>query len=159
METWELVARESVRDVVARYNAYGDSGRMTDLLELFTEDAVMDMDGSVFTGRAAIGAGFVDAGRQFVAFAKKVQAPRDLPVLRHYTSTHVIDVTSPATARCSSYFLTFMAHGPDHWGSYADELAEVDGRWLIAKRVVRVEGATRGGMGAETLARLGRGGC
>jgi len=27
MEIWELVARESVRDLVQRYNANGDSGR------------------------------------------------------------------------------------------------------------------------------------
>jgi hypothetical protein len=158
VEVWELVVRESVRDVVARYNAYGDVGRMTELLELFAEDAIMDMDGNVLEGRADIADGFLAAGRDFVAFAKKINAPRDLPVVRHYTSTHVIDVTSTTTASCRSYFLTFTAHGPDHWGSYADELAEIGGSWRIVRRQVRVEGATQGGMGAETLARLGRGG-
>jgi hypothetical protein len=158
MEIWELVARESVRDVIARYNAYGDSGRMDDLLELFTQDAVMDMDGEVFEGRQAIRDGFVAAGRSFVAFAKASNAPRDLPVLRHYTATHVIDATSPTTATCSSYFLTFLHHGPDHWGSYSDELREADGRWQISRRRVAVEGAVAGGMGAQQLARRGKGG-
>jgi hypothetical protein len=155
---WELVARESVRDVIARYNAYGDSGRMPELLELFAEDAVMNMDGAVYEGRAAIGDGFVAAGRDFVSFAKRKQLPRDLPVLRHYTATHVITATSPTAASCSSYFLTFLAHGPDHWGSYHDELGVRDDRWRILSRKVLVEGAAPGGMGAETLARLGRGG-
>ena len=27
MEVWELIARESIRDCIARYNANGDSGR------------------------------------------------------------------------------------------------------------------------------------
>ena len=35
MELWELVARESIRDLVARYNANGDSGRFDQVLELF----------------------------------------------------------------------------------------------------------------------------
>lgn len=158
MQLWELVARESVRDLLARYNAYGDSGRMPELLELFAEDAVMDMDGTVYEGRAAINEGFVAAGREFVSFAKRKQLPRDLPVVRHYTATHVIDVSSATTATCSSYFLTFLAHGPDHWGSYHDELGVRDERWRIVRRRVVVEGATPGGRGAEDLARLGRGG-
>ena len=158
MEMWELVARESVRDVVARYNAYGDSGRMDELLQLFTDYAVMDMDGEIFEGRQGIRDGFVSAGRNFVAFAKASNAPRDLPVLRHYTATHVIEATSPTTATCSSYFLTFMHHGPDHWGSYADELREADGRWQISRRRVVVEGAVAGGMGAQQLAQQGKGG-
>jgi hypothetical protein len=79
-------------------------------------------------------------------------------VLRHYTATHVIDATSPTSAAASSYFLTFLHHGPDHWGSYHDELGVRDDRWRILSRKVLVEGATPGGMGAETFARLGRGG-
>jgi hypothetical protein len=158
MEIWELVVRESVRDVIARYNAYGDSGRMDDLLSLFTDDAVMDMEGDVFEGRQAISDGFIAAGRQFVVYAKQSNAPRDLPVIRHYTATHVIEPTSPTSATCASYFLTFLHHGPDHWGSYHDELREVDGRWQIARRRVVVEGATKGGMGAQEFARRGKGG-
>jgi hypothetical protein len=158
MELWELAARESVRDLIARYNAYGDGGQMTDLLELFTEDAVMQMEDDVFEGRPAIADGFVAAGRRFVAFAKASGTPRDLPVLRHLTSTTVITVTSPTTATAASYFLTFMHHGPDHWGSYHDEFRAVDGRWSIARRRTVVEGATAGGMGAQELARRGKGG-
>ena len=42
MELWELEARESIRDLVARYNANGDSGRFDPMLELFAEDATLD---------------------------------------------------------------------------------------------------------------------
>ena len=30
METWELLARECIRDTVARYNHAGDTGRFDD---------------------------------------------------------------------------------------------------------------------------------
>ena len=41
MELWELTARESIRDLVARYNANADTGRFDQVLELFAPDAVM----------------------------------------------------------------------------------------------------------------------
>ena len=46
MEHWELIARESIRDLVARYNANGDSGRFDPMLELFAEDATMELPGA-----------------------------------------------------------------------------------------------------------------
>ena len=42
---WELVARESIRDLVARYNANGDSGRFDQVMALFAPDAVMEIEG------------------------------------------------------------------------------------------------------------------
>ena len=38
MEMWELLARESIRDLVARYNANGDSGRFDPVLNIITRD-------------------------------------------------------------------------------------------------------------------------
>ena len=43
MELWELVARESIRDLVARYNANGDAGRFDQVWTLFADDAVMEL--------------------------------------------------------------------------------------------------------------------
>ncbi len=42
MESWELDAREQIRDLVARYNAKGDAGRLDDMLELFAPDAELE---------------------------------------------------------------------------------------------------------------------
>lgn len=51
MEMWQLLARESIRDLVARYNANGDTGRFSQVRELFSVDAVMDIgDGKVYRG-------------------------------------------------------------------------------------------------------------
>ena len=55
MELWEIEARESVRDLVARYNANGDSGRIEQMVELFAEDAVLLIAPSAeYVGRDAI---------------------------------------------------------------------------------------------------------
>ena len=54
MEIWELVARESVRDLVQRYNANGDSGRFGPLLDLFAEDASMELKGRIYRGHGEI---------------------------------------------------------------------------------------------------------
>ena len=56
MELWELDARESIRDLVTRYNSNGDTGRFPQVLELFAPDAVMETvtpDGAahVYRGR------------------------------------------------------------------------------------------------------------
>src|SRR5436305_4632163 len=54
MEQWELAARESIRDLVARYNANGDAGRIEQVLTLFAPDAVLDIEGTVYAGHAEI---------------------------------------------------------------------------------------------------------
>ena len=43
MEPWELIAREAARDLVARYNANGDAGRLDEVLALFRADAVLEV--------------------------------------------------------------------------------------------------------------------
>ncbi len=35
MEMWELIARERIRDTLARYNWSGDAGRIEDLTQAF----------------------------------------------------------------------------------------------------------------------------
>ena len=50
----ELAARECIRDLVARYNMSGDSGRIAELVALFAPDGELEVDGSVYRGRAAL---------------------------------------------------------------------------------------------------------
>ena len=39
----DLLAREGIRDLVARYNSYGDTGKFELLWPLFADDAVMEV--------------------------------------------------------------------------------------------------------------------
>ena len=139
MEIEQLVARESIRDLVARYNANGDSGRYEQVLGLFTPDAVLEADDVVHAGHDAIRGMFAAAGAAFTGAGP----------LRHFTATHQIDVTGPDTATGRAYFAVVMAHGLDHWGRYLDDYVRRDGRWRIARRRVLVDGAAEGGWAAS----------
>jgi hypothetical protein len=142
MEHWELVARESIRDVIARYNANGDAGRIDDVIALFAPDAVLDVMGTAHTGHAEIRGMFSQAMSDIAA------DPAHPAALQHHTSTVQIDVLDQTRARARSYFQVLMAGGLDHWGRYVDEFGLVDGRWLFTHRKVTVSGATAGGWAA-----------
>ena len=138
MELWQLVARESIRDLVARYNANGDAGRFDAMLALFAEDAVLEVPDGAHTGRAAIRA-------FFEAVAKRTGPDKSARLVRHFTATHQIDVVSEREARGRCYYAVLTERGLDHWGRYLDEYRHVDGRWLFWRRKVTVDAGTPGG--------------
>jgi ketosteroid isomerase-like protein len=129
---------EAIRDVVARYNLYGDSGRFDELLSLFSDDATLVTDEASYDGLAQIRGLFETAAGP-------------LPErIRHFTGTFVVEVDGDrGTSRC--YFQVLTAAGLDHWGRYRDELVRVDGRWLFSRREVRVDGLTPGGWADQRL--------
>jgi ketosteroid isomerase-like protein len=136
---WELVARESIRDLIARYNANGDSGRFDDVLALFADDAVMDAGGTAYIGKAGIRSLFDGTAAGFDG------GPRGL---RHFTATSQIDLASPERATARSYYQVLLGDGLDHWGRYLDEFSVVDGRWLFTRRRVTVDGTVPGSWAA-----------
>lgn len=147
MELWELVARERVRDLVARYNANADAGRFEEVAALFADDAVMELvgaDGGTrrFEGRegivsllagtkAAWGPAREDAGSRGAGTRHHV---------RHFVATHQVDVVDRDHARGRSYYLVLMGHGLDHWGRYVDDYGTRDSEWLITRRRVLSDG-------------------
>jgi SnoaL-like domain len=158
MELWELAARESIRDVIARYNANGDSARWDDLEELFDPDAVMDIDGTIYEGRAAIMGMFratqtAVIGQDAESAAEPLKhttmaewiARGNKPFIRHFTSTTQIDVTGETTATARSYYLVIAVHGVDHWGRYVDEFRHDGSRWRFSRRTERLDAAVEGG--------------
>jgi hypothetical protein len=136
MELWELVARESIRDLVARYNANGDSGRIDEMLALFAPDASMEVGGSWHHGREEIASVFTLGADRFAKVPHFTH-------LRHSTTTLQIDVVDRTHAKSRCYFFVMMDHGLDHWGRYIDEFGVVDGRWLFTKRRVLIDKETR----------------
>jgi SnoaL-like domain len=146
MEMWELVARESIRDLVARYNANGDAGRLDQIVECFAPDAVMEVDGKPHRGREAIRRVFAGAVESFHEW------PRP-SLMRHCTSTLQIDLQSPyrATSRC--YYQMLMGHGLDHWGRYLDEYGLVEDEWRFVHRREFVDGMIDGSWAAFAIAR------
>jgi hypothetical protein len=163
MELWELVARESIRDCIARYNANGDSGRIDQMVEVFAPDGVMETHGNRYEGRPAIHAFMSSVVEQGRVDEPTVTEPAELtptqewiargrtPFIRHFTATTQIDVISETEARARSYYLFITVHGLDHWGRYLDEFAPVDGRWLITHRREITDAAFAGGWGDTTI--------
>lgn len=143
MELWELVARESIRDLVARYNANGDSGRFPQVLELFADDAVMEInDGEIYEGIERIETIFTGTRDR----VKTIDAPDGKLYMRHHTSTLQIDLIDEHHAKGRCYYQVLMHDGLDHWGRYIDEYEQRDGRWLFTRRKVTVDGFVPGGM-------------
>lgn len=138
VELWELIARESIRDIIARYNANGDSGRIDHMMKLFAEDAVMELSNDQrYHGRQAIRDFFSSIAEQ------SAQAPERL-ILRHYTSTLQIDIFDKIRAKGRCYFFVLTEDGLDHWGRYIDEYYCLHNKWLFKNRRVFVDGHSPG---------------
>lgn len=152
MEHWEIEARESIRDLVARYNANGDSGRIEQMLELFAPDAVLQISpGGEHVGRTAIAA-FLGS----IAEGTRRERERDAEAvrfIRHYTATHQIDVLGRDSARGRCYYAVLTDRGLDHWGRYLDEYRRIGDRWCFWRRTCTVDGRADGswaGRGASS---------
>jgi ketosteroid isomerase-like protein len=150
MSPAELAAREAIRDLVARYNALGDAGRLDALCELFAEDGVLELDAGRAAGRAALRALFERA-------AEEARAGGGLRLLRHFTATHVIDLADDGRASGRLYYQVLTERGLDHWGRYLDAYRAEGGRWRFAHRRVTVDGLVPGGWAERTQRRLAAG--
>ncbi|MEY4362412.1 MAG: hypothetical protein RL391_1718 [Actinomycetota bacterium] len=126
------VDREAIRDLVARYNANGDSGRFAQVRELFAADAVMTIDGD----RSYSG---IDEIMTIFSSTKSTTAGA-LTHVRHFTATHQIDLVDEQNATGRLYFAVLTDIGLDHWGRYVDGYTKSSGRWLFASRKVSVDG-------------------
>jgi hypothetical protein len=133
MHTAELIAREQIRDAIARYAHFADGGRFEDLAALFAEDGTLEIAGRpALSGRAAIVA--------FLNSVKRAPEPGNQPFIRHHVSSVRIDVQGADEATAASYFFVITEHGPDHWGRYRDDFVRVGDDWLFKRRRVRVDG-------------------
>ena len=137
----DVLARESIRDLVTRYNSYGDAGRFDQLWPLFADDAQMEIrnppDAPVtHSGIEAIKGIFTGAQDRV---REQLAASRPAYV-RHSTSTHQIDLIDGehATGRC--YYSVIGPDGLDHWGRYIDRYRKVGARWCFEHRLVTVDG-------------------
>ena len=126
----DLLAREAIRDLVVRYNAYGDSGLFDRMIELFAPDATVEIGDVAHVG-------LDELRRVFSGVSAQTSGHGDRPApLRHCTATHQIDLVDATTATGRCYFFVLTAVGLDHWGRYLDEYRVVDGEWRFARRRV-----------------------
>ena len=133
MHPEELIAREQIRDAIARYAHFADGGRFAELTTLFAEDGTLEIAGRPpLRGRAEILA--------FLESVKRTPEPGTSPFIRHHVSSVRIDVQGTDEATSASYFFVITENGPDHWGRYRDDFVRVGDAWLFKRRRVRVDG-------------------
>jgi hypothetical protein len=139
VQTWELVAREQVRNRYAAYNHSGDRFRLDDLVACFAEDGVLEIKGAApLTGRTAI--------RDLLSGSRTEPAPdAEVPQIRHFVASLVFTSVAADRVESSAYFQVLTQHGLDHWGRYRDVLVPVGGDWLFQHRLVAVDAMTPGG--------------
>ena len=137
MELWELVAREQIRDTLARYNWSGDAGRVDGLAETFCVDGVLESRGTApLRGRSEIVA-FLGGVTANIADNVHVK-----PVVRHNVSNLLFNAVAPEQAQVSCYFTVVTHIGLDHFGRYRDTLVPDGGTWLIKHRKVSTDWAS-----------------
>lgn len=137
----ELLAREAIRDVIARYTMAGDRLKEDEFVAVFTEDAIMESDGVPtadgfrYEGRDQI--------RQWISRWRNrpegAAATHQATFVRHHLSTSLIELTGAGTARARTYWVAHTDIGPDHAGYYLDSFRKEAGAWLIAHRRVRMD--------------------
>jgi len=142
VETWQLIACEQIRDLVAAYAHCADSGRFDELVQLFADDGVLETpDGQQHRGAEGIRA-FLSGTRTRLAAATTV------PLIRHHVSNLRIVVTGPDDATGAAYFFVVTERGPDHWGRYRDRYVRRGAQWRFAHRRVRLDGYAPGSWAA-----------
>jgi SnoaL-like domain len=129
MSIEHAVAREHIRDTMARYNIAGDRRDLGAFVDTFTDDAVYESAVFHCIGRTDIEA-YLRAN-----WGAKPIAPT-ARFRRHNLTTCQIDLTGPTTANSRTYYFVVSDLGPDHSGYYVDQWREQQGRWLMSHREV-----------------------
>jgi hypothetical protein len=140
MSVEELLAREAIRDTMAKYNTSGDRLKVDDYVACFTEDGIMESE-FVPQDKAFRYAGKAEIRAWQMRWLDR--SPGDTvhkaSFIRHHLSTSRIDVTGPDTAKARTYWVAWTDIGPDHAGYYLDDFRKVGDQWLIAHRRVRLD--------------------
>ena len=139
----ELLAREAIRDTMARYTMAGDRLRADDFVAAFTPDGILASehvapeDAFRYEGHAALRSWFTRWRQN-----DDPAAPR-ATFARHHLATCQIDLTGADTARARTYWVAYTDIGEDHGGYYIDDFRK--GRRTLADRASpRAAGLARG---------------
>jgi hypothetical protein len=129
MSIEELAAREEIRHLLTRYTYAGDRGRMTELAACFAPDGVLEFPGS----RA-------NCPDEILAALTSGERNAAISFVRHHITNPLIDLSQDRQAASArSYFRVISNNGPDHAGTYSDQLVNTADGWRFAHRRVRVD--------------------
>ena len=133
------LAHAAIRDLLSRYTYNGDRGRVAELAACFADDGVLIFPGNSGTGPAGV-ADALSGGGNPVPLHPDRPVPERPTLIRHHITNPLIDVAADGqSASARSYFMVVADNGPDHSGTYVDELVLTAAGWRFARREVRVD--------------------
>ena len=123
---------EAIRSLIARVAHAADEAPLAVYAELYTEDAVWEMTAATAVAPPQTRTGIDDI----------VAASRDRRAAGIAGPGTAVTVESPDSARAESVWMfyadTTTAPRLSSMGRYHDTFRRVDGRWLLARRIVTV---------------------
>jgi uncharacterized protein (TIGR02246 family) len=119
----ELIAKDAIRDLIARYPMAFDDRDWDAWEALWTEDVVFVVDGTPIEG--------LDALKEFIVGC----LPHEY-VSKHLCGPSVIEVAPDGLSARARTDVVWIAanHNNQIVARYVDELVNRDGRWLIRRR-------------------------
>jgi hypothetical protein len=124
------LAHAAIRDLYTRYTYNGDRGRLADLAACFAADGTLEFPGCKGTGPA----GVADA------LANGVVGNPARTFTRHHVTNPLIDLSDDGqSATGRAYFTVYCNNGPDHVGTYNDQLKLTPEGWRFGYRLVRID--------------------
>ncbi|TMC51286.1 MAG: nuclear transport factor 2 family protein [Chloroflexi bacterium] len=121
-----LTDREAIRELRARYTHYYDDRRLDDFLELFTEDAVLQL-------------GILGPARGREQMRRSLEGPmREAAFAVHFTSDEITEFTGDDEAVGRARFSIHYGRRPniEGAGTYHDVYRRTEGRWRFASRTM-----------------------
>ncbi len=136
MNLEELLARESIRQAMARYSIAGDDFDADEYISCFCDDGIMEfvefpgVGDLKLDGRQAI----YDFVSNWFGAVQRGEAAIPGGFMRHNLTTSRIDLVDAGHATARTYCIVFNENGADSSGIYTDEWRRVGEQWLIAHR-------------------------
>jgi uncharacterized protein (TIGR02246 family) len=132
----ELVDRAAIHAVMQKYIWSVDALDADGYVSVFTDDAVIDANGDIHSGKAEIRKVVTDLRARQAANRAAGRPPGNL---YHVISNERISFTSPTEALYQSYWQTMRKGQDDRYtvggfGRSEDRLVKRDGEWLIESR-------------------------
>jgi uncharacterized protein (TIGR02246 family) len=119
----ELVAKEAIRDLLARYPMAFDDRDWETWASLWTDDVTWVVDGAAIEGLAAV--------REFMVGCLPPEY-----IAKHLCGPSVIDLAPDGQSARARTDVVWIAANYDNQivARYVDDLVKRDGRWLIRRR-------------------------
>lgn len=122
----------AIEQVLIAFTYAADEGEVSDVVALFTADAVWSMPSATWTGREAIAAGLEDLRRRGASGPGTGS--------RHVLTNCLIDLrgANRASARSLFQLVVHSGEGPllKAMGGYVDEFVRTEAGWRIGSRTI-----------------------